>query len=112
MIIELIDAIVRKKRIEFGGHHSAKSVEIVWHHDRVPYGLFSNLIADEFMRILSNVLNNCFEAHMGGQLKISAEIVCEESECHGVSINIVDNGRGIPVHLLPRLGKEKISFGK
>jgi signal transduction histidine kinase len=63
----------------------------------------------EMLRVLSNLINNAVEA-LGG--KGTVTLALRSSLKKDVAVIVSDNGKGIPEHLLARLGKEKISFGK
>jgi signal transduction histidine kinase len=68
------------------------------------------LNAVEFRRILSNLMNNAIEASSDVQPRpIRAELSIAE---RALNVSIRDEGRGIPVELLPRLGKEEITDSK
>ncbi|NOT79398.1 MAG: sensor histidine kinase [Bacteriovoracaceae bacterium] len=64
----------------------------------------------EFKRLLSNLLNNASEACAGRPVKKVEVLV---SLTNGmVEIKIADSGKGIPQHLIDKLGGKGISFGK
>ena len=60
-------------------------------------------------RILSNLINNAIEAvdNKTGEIKCSFQRIEEYFE-----FTIIDNGKGIPNHLLDKLGQNGVSFGK
>lgn len=61
-------------------------------------------------RILSNLLNNAFEAcDTTKEPKVLIETNCTPST---ISIEISDNGKGIPAKDLPRIGEKGVSIGK
>ena len=62
------------------------------------------------LRILSNILNNAFEAVPTNQ---EPEVRLEIQETfREVLVHIVDNGKGIPPYMLSRIGEKGFSFGK
>lgn len=63
----------------------------------------------ELARIVSNLLNNSVEALPDSR----GNVLLEVAPAGGmVEIRVSDDGRGIPVDLLPRLGQEGATFGK
>lgn len=59
-------------------------------------------------RCIDNFIQNAIEATQGnGNVTISAF-----NTGANIEISVSDNGRGIPKHILQRLGLEKLSFGK
>ncbi len=62
-----------------------------------------------FQRVLSNLLNNSFEAiHSRGTIQVTAAVLKDSK----IRIEIVDDGVGIPATILNILRKEQISYGK
>ncbi len=60
--------------------------------------------ADEFKRVLLNLINNAFEAmHEGGTLTISAFELEDESRGRYAELRIRDTGRGISSDIAERL---------
>ncbi len=73
--------------------------------------LNSKVIAKvDIQRILSNLINNAIEAQSPGR-KLNINIKIEEVENY-VTIKIEDNGKGIPSHILSKIGEANFSFGK
>ncbi|MGZ3772718.1 MAG: sensor histidine kinase [Pseudobdellovibrionaceae bacterium] len=63
---------------------------------------------DELARVISNLLNNAIEATVKTKKPIA--VVLEEGT--PVSLKIVDNGQGIPKHILHTLGSKGATYGK
>lgn len=62
------------------------------------------------IRIFSNLLNNAFESIPSGR---DPEVRLEIHETYReVLVHFIDNGKGIPSYLLPRIGKRGFSYGK
>lgn len=62
----------------------------------------------ELKRILSNLINNSIEA---ADDKIQIQINSYLND-HKLTVDIIDNGKGIPQKILSRLGKEEVSTKK
>ena len=61
-------------------------------------------------RVLSNLLNNGYEARrLDHQTHFRIEV--EESDQH-ISLKLIDNGKGIPEEVLSKLGVAKVTHGK
>ncbi|MBP9681816.1 MAG: HAMP domain-containing histidine kinase [Bacteriovorax sp.] len=105
LIPVLVDILVSEKRMqyrEFSG--IAIEVELI-----ESFGAFSLVDSKELKRVISNLVNNAvesFENH-NGIIKIRVQ----KHNKH-VEISVIDNGKGIPAHLIEKLGKEQLSFGK
>jgi signal transduction histidine kinase len=68
----------------------------------------NDLVECELMRVMSNLLNNSFEAiEKAGQVLLS---VSENNK--QLLIEVKDNGRGIPKPILSRVGSEVLTYGK
>lgn len=63
----------------------------------------------ELERILSNIINNAYEAIVDDPGLIS---ISGSSYFPYLMLEVRDNGQGIPLPLLSKLGNEEISFGK
>lgn len=72
------------------------------------YSVFAEIQASNFKRILSNLINNAVEA-LEGQGNVL--ITLSSSKTH-INVDIQDNGKGIPAHLLSKLGNFGKSFDK
>jgi two-component system sporulation sensor kinase A len=72
--------------------------------------LYSDIDSTEFKRVLSNLIDNAFEAIVhppSGNIKIELK---ENYDL--ILISIMDNGKGIPPHVLTQLGAQRITSGK
>jgi len=74
------------------------------------YAMFANVQPIEFRRVVSNLVNNAVEAM---DMKGTVAILLNESR-HGddICIQVIDKGKGIPKHILPKLMERGKSFGK
>jgi len=70
--------------------------------------LGANINDGDISRILSNILNNAIESiESGGEVRVSLRYFDKLAV-----ISIMDNGIGIPDHILEVLGTREVSFGK
>ncbi len=105
LLTPLIDSIVSEKRIQF---REKQGVEIECDIDQ-GYGLFVNINAAELKRTISNLVNNAVEAFSNETGKV---IVAVRKYGERAIIIIQDNGKGIPEHILKKLGELGVSHGK
>jgi len=106
LLSPLIDEMVSEKRVQY---REKQYVEIDVDLSR-GYGLFSKINPVEFKRVLSNLINNAFEALLEEKGEIT--IAIERLGSSSVAVRIKDNGKGIPEHMLEKLGRQGISYGK
>lgn len=101
-ILATIDSIVIEKKIQF---EQNKNIAItLWKPNCEE--IYSNISAAGLKRIISNVVNNSFEAiqHLEkGAISVSVAVKDE------IEISIVDNGSGIPEEILNKLGKCEVT---
>lgn len=104
LIAILVSALISEKRIQFTEKDFSLQEEI---HANVR-DCVVNLDALLFKRVLSNLINNAVEAlEPQGEVKI----VLEKNN-HSVMLKIIDNGKGIPADLLPKIYEGGVSIGK
>jgi signal transduction histidine kinase len=104
MLVALLDEIVSEKRTQFRARFD---VEI---HGELNsgYGLFAEINPTEFMRMISNLVNNSVESIDGrGRIVIGISPGNLESV-----ITVRDTGKGMPASLIARLGERGLSEGK
>lgn len=106
LVTSLIETIVTEKRLQY---RDAVETEIFLRLDKHSYGAFARVDFVEFQRVISNLIDNAVESlrESRGRVAVLVETLPEE-----VKISIVDNGRGIPADILPRLMVKGASFGK
>lgn len=101
---QVVDAIFLQKKVQFAG---LRNIEFKF-NSKVSHGLFVEIQKTEFSTLMSNLINNAVESlGSGGVVRLESE--CEDDR---VCLRVVDNGRGIPQHILPRLGERGATFGK
>ena len=105
LLSPIIDSIVSEKRILF---REKQLIEIEADINQ-GYGIFANVNAGELKRVISNLLNNSIEAFSEAQGRVTVAV-----RRYGelAAIIIQDNGKGIPDHILAKLGKMGVSHGK
>ena len=105
LLSSLIEEVTSEKRTQF---RSKLDILIEYKIHPNAYGLFVEVKSSQFKCILSNLINNAVESiSRKGAVVISLELDGDE-----VSIAIRDNGRGIPPHVLIRLGVHPITYEK
>lgn len=104
-ISSLITAIISQKRLEY---RNQIGLNIDFQMNTEAYGLFCKVIRTGFERVISNIINNSIEAIEGdGNILITLL-----RDGNWAKINITDNGKGIPSHILPKLFKRGATFDK
>jgi signal transduction histidine kinase len=107
LLISPIEDIVSEKRAQFG---SSQLVALEFSSTAANYPYFASVNAREFKRLLSNLINNAYEAiPAGAKGKITIELSGTEDHAR---ILISDDGKGIPSEIMPRLTEEGFSHGK
>lgn len=105
LLSTLVDGIISEKRTQFRGK---PRIKIDSTFDKSSYGLFSLVQPTEFKRVCSNLLNNAVEIlDQSGDVTISLKRSGDEIE-----LRVEDNGKGIPAHILSKLGLKGESHGK
>jgi len=105
LIPALVDILISEKRIQF-----RESFNVQISSDlQGSYGAFASINPLEFKRMLSNLINNSFESFelRGGKIHVSVL-----AKSRDVEIIIKDTGKGIPDHILKKIGEPGVTFGK
>jgi signal transduction histidine kinase len=106
LLYPVIESIISEKRAQYQNRSGLSlSLEI---EDESVYFRFALFSSVELKRILSNLINNSVEA-LTGDGKVRVLVRTEEKF---VTIKIIDNGKGIPDEILPRVFNRGESFGK
>ncbi len=106
LISNVLDSIVSEKRTQF---RNRPSVEIDLLVDEQSYGLFAIVNLCELKRIISNLINNSVEA-LGDSGFVRVQIISPDSRC--LKIQVRDNGKGVPSHILAQFGERGVSHKK
>ena len=105
LISSTLESIISEKRIQYG---ERENVKINLSIEKDSYGCFALIYAADLKRVISNLVNNSYEAiEQSGNVNIRLFT-------RGQSINIAvkDDGKGIDPTLLTRIGKFRITSGK
>ncbi|MGB0454252.1 MAG: sensor histidine kinase [Bacteriovoracaceae bacterium] len=105
MLSALIEPLMAEKRTQY---RNKIGLEIEAEFNKENYGLFVNVNAVEFKRVLSNLVNNSVEA-LEGPGRVHVLTTYTESLA---KIQITDNGPGIPKSILPHITEKGATFGK
>jgi signal transduction histidine kinase len=105
LLAPIIDTLVSEKRLNY----RQKSKIHIEADLSKSYGIFSNVNSIELKRVLSNLINNSVEA-----MESSGEVIVSLSETINgkILLSVKDNGKGMPEHVLKRLGEKGLSHGK
>lgn len=107
----LIDMIVSEKRMQFKKYENI-SIDFQLNFQE-SFLFFSSVNANEIKRALSNLMNNSIEAfddHSGNTvIKLSR---FQRKNKYLIEIIVQDNGKGIPKHILDKLGQSGVTYGK
>lgn len=105
-LLLVLDRSVAEKRLEVG-EPMASAVRTVW--DASAPEAFARLERSQFARLVSNLLNNAFEALTSPKGRVTVSL---RRRSRWIRLAFVDDGRGIPKELLPRLGRRGETHGK
>jgi signal transduction histidine kinase len=104
LIFSLLDSLVSEKRELF----TDKKIDLQLEISDSAYGCFANIDPTDFKRMMSNLINNAAESfELNGVIRVTLENLGEN-----LIIKIIDNGRGIPEDLLPKIKQGGTSIGK
>ena len=93
----LLSKLISEKRVQ---HRSRHGIEIDFEINTEAYGLFASIQPIEFGRMISNLINNAVEA-LGDHGKVLLTL-CSIGKDQ-IELCVQDNGKGIPIDVLPRL---------
>lgn len=106
LLASIVDLLISEKRTQFRDrpdiHIDADLTS--------SYGAFVRINARELKRALSNLINNSVEAFENEKGQVDVSVTANAAQ---VCLTVKDNGKGIPPHILRRLGKEPgVTYGK
>ncbi len=105
----IIDILVSEKRMQFR-EHSGLEIEVDL---KDSFGSFAQINSNELKRVISNLVNNAVEAFQNHQGRITVGVrKITAANNQKVEIFVKDNGRGIPKHILEKLGQMGVTHGK
>jgi signal transduction histidine kinase len=103
----LIENLMLEKRLQFQSTHD---ISFQFQPDVEAFSAFGWVDSREFKRMLSNLLNNAAEA-IPADKSGKIEIFVRRKDSR-IDLEIVDNGKGIPPEVLPKLTQLGFSFDK
>jgi len=106
LLSSLIESLVTEKRLQY---HSRSHVEIEARMDSTSYGIFAQVQAVEFKRLLSNLINNAVEAMGPDPGSVHVNLTARQGR---VFVGVQDNGKGISPAVLEKLGRRGETHGK
>jgi hypothetical protein len=106
LLMTLVESIVTESRIRF---REKLGLNLDFNQTKSSYGLFSEVQTTEFKRLVSNLINNAVESLSDFTGNVSLSLY-EEGAMNVLKIE--DNGKGIPEHLLKKLGERGATFEK
>lgn len=103
--LKLIQRIINEKNVALG----AEGILLKLDHIDQDITIFVKIKESDLERILSNIINNSIEAVDPR----AGHIICSfNSYENNFEFAVADNGKGIPSHLIDKLGQQGASFGK
>lgn len=105
LVASLVDSLVSEKRIQLRDRVNIRLESQL----QKSYGLFSKINPVELKRTLSNIINNAVEAF--GAESGTIDVILNSTDSN-IVLTIRDNGKGIPKHILEKLGQIGVTHGK
>jgi signal transduction histidine kinase len=106
LLASLIEPLIEEKRAQL---RSKVGIIIDFRLDSSDGPIRATVQPVEFQRLLSNLINNAVEALNGGRGAVDISLALAGRD---VLLAIEDNGRGIPAHVLAKLGERGETHGK
>lgn len=104
-VVQIVSEIVREKRVEYG---ELKFISIITSFEKEI--MIASVDEFELKRIISNLLNNSIEAKVH-DTPLNIKIVISKVK-NNLSINICDDGQGIPEIVMKKLGTSEVTTKK
>ncbi len=105
LIQSLVEEIVSEKRLQY---RARWEIDIEFQPSSLSYGLFAMIQGDDLKRAISNLIDNSIESLLGkGQV-----LLFLSTDSSKISLQIQDNGIGIPQTILNKLGQRNETYGK
>ena len=105
LVSSLLGHLISEKRVQM----TEKSIELVLELGNSTHSCFVNLEPEKFRRVISNLINNASEAIETEKGIIRVILTKQYSD---LIIEIIDNGKGIPEDILPKIKQGGISSSK
>ncbi len=106
LLATLVDEIVTDSRMQYR-HLLAVNIEA--RLSESSYGIFSALAASDLKRCINNCINNAVESLIDERGEVVVQLRAAQDQA---VLEVLDNGRGIPDHVLPKLCQLGATFGK
>lgn len=101
----LINTLVSEKKIQYSDQGNVKIITDFEGEGEA----YSHISSTEFSRVLSNLIDNSIESFDEELGEVSIFLRNYSGKIH---ISIVDNGKGMPSHILSKLGEKGITYNK
>jgi signal transduction histidine kinase len=106
LVYPVLDYLASEKRLQY---RDLVDLQINLYQNSDCYGLFASFDVNEFKRVISNIINNSVESFNNGKGIVSIKIFKEDNF---LTVEINDNGIGIPESTLIKLGTRGATFNK
>lgn len=106
-IVEIVSPVFR----EFSAiiNTESRSIDMGFDYNETIGGVQVDVDTAKFHRMMANLLANSIDAMSGrGTLKVQIQILDRDN----VTVFVKDSGKGIPLKVLPSIGKHGFSYGK
>lgn len=105
LLSSLIEPILSEKRMQYTNRHQVNLESMI---DERAYGLFASVLPSEFKRVVSNIINNSYQAiETKGTISVDLQAI----EDH-IQIMISDTGAGMPAKVVSRAFEKGMTYGK
>lgn len=105
----IIDILVSEKRMQYR-EHTGLEIDVDLKNS---FGAFARINSNELKRVISNLINNSVEALYKHEGRVIVGVrKTSVAEALQVELFVKDNGKGIPKHILEKLGEAGVSHGK
>lgn len=106
MIASLLQDIFLEKSAQFAESYKVELKLNI----KFSYGLFARVNPTDFLRVISNLINNSYEALASSENRVIE--IALRGYTSQIVVSISDTGPGIPPDILPHLGNRQLSLGK
>ncbi len=106
LLVRIIEDIISEKRQCF---RTKINMEINFEVNQNNYNIFVNINSTEFKSMISNLINNAIESFHNGHGIVEVKLSKNNDTA---IIEITDNGKGIPKHIISKLGTQSFSYNK
>ena len=105
LVSSLLDHLISEKRVQI----TEKPIELILELGNNTHSCFVNLEPENFKRVISNLINNAFEAiETSGVIQV---VLAKETD-NELTVKIIDNGTGIPEDILLKIKQGIVTSSK